>query len=244
MFFVSLILSAVVHALVLGARVRGPPAPTVPPIPAGPRATTSRGMRAVRIAPPSATAVPGSAPIRVEEPDLTGSPSSGRDRPIPTDAAEAPPDHGPTTPSSPLERLRPHAGDPRLWGERRARPDASAGTIQLLREIDAYHALRVGVPTVDDWTYATWVGNDDVGGRWGAAPGVIFLGGTAIPICREGADASDCGFGLPPIRREEYRRRLRALVEIGRQRAWGEIRDRADSIRRRRNAERDSVIRR
>lgn len=240
----SWMISAVVHALVLGARVRGPPVPTVPAAPARSWATTSWGMRAIRIAPPSSAPVPERIPITVEDTDLPETPSSGEDEPVPSDVDPAPPDPVAATPWSPPERLRPHAGDPRLWAERPARPDASTGTIQLLRWIDAYNARRIGVPTADDWTYATWVGDDDVGGRWGATPGVIFLAGAAIPICRGRTDASECGFGLPPTRREEYKLRLRVLVEIGRQRAWSEIRDRADSIRRRRNAERDSVVRR
>lgn len=221
--------------------MRGPPAPPGSPEPARSWSTTSWGLRTIRIAPPSSAVVRETPPITAEETDLGELPSSGGSAPLPADVAPTRPDPAPSTP---LQRLRPRAGDPRIWGERPGGPDPPAGVIQLLRGIDAYNALRIGVPTADDWTYATWVGNDDVGDRWGAAPGVIFVGGVAIPICQGRTDASECGFGLPPSRREEYKLRLRALIEIGRQRAWSEIRARADSIRRRRNAERDSVIRR
>lgn len=94
---------------------------------------------------------------------------------------------------------------------------------------------RVSGPTpADPWAFDTWTTRDADGRLWGAAPGVIHLAGIAIPFCGGRFDASDCGFGLPPWRRGEYRFFLRALNEIERQAQRAVIRERARAMRERR----------
>jgi hypothetical protein len=241
-FVASWIISALLHTLVLGAKVRGPPTRAPPSTPARSPLPGTWGLRVIPVVEPAVSeALPGPGAATADEPDLPERLVEG-DLSFPAAVGPARPDADPATPPVPAEAFRPRAGDPRLWRELPAgRPDASGGRIQPLRAIDAYNSLRIGLQTADGWAYGTWVDEGDGGARWGAAPGVIFVAGVAIPVCRGRTDASECGFGLPPIRREEYKRRLQALVEIRRQRHWGEIRDRADSIRKRRNAERDSI---
>ena len=93
----------------------------------------------------------------------------------------------------------------------------------------------------DPWAFATWTTHDADGRLWGAGPGLIYVAGIAIPICRERFDASDCGFGLPVERRGEYQLFLRAWTEIERQRYRGTNMERARAMRERREALRDTV---
>ena len=94
---------------------------------------------------------------------------------------------------------------------------------------------RVSGPTpADPWAFDTWTTRDGDGRLWGATPGAIHLAGIAIPFCGGRFDASDCGFGLPPWRRGEYRLFLRALNEIERQAQLAVIRERARAMRERR----------
>lgn len=90
---------------------------------------------------------------------------------------------------------------------------------------------------VTDWTRAA--GN---GGRWGISPGRVHLGGTTLSACGGNFSPADCGFGIPPGRRGEYDRRMRAWDDIRQQAARAELlsafRERADAIRRRKERER------
>ena len=131
------------------------------------------------------------------------------------------------------DALRAGIGNPLLWRNfRDISPRAGSGRIVLSgRPVGG----RVsGSTPADPWAFDTWTTRDADGRLWGATPGVIHLAGIAIPFCGGRFDASDCGFGLPPWRRGEYRFFLRALNEIERQAQRAVIRERARAMRERR----------
>ena len=149
--------------------------------------------------------------------------------PSPTPEPERP---GPARTGA-VDALRAGIGNPLLWRNfRDISPRAGSGRIVL-----SGRPVGDGVsgPTpADPWAFDTWTTRDGDGRLWGAAPGAIHLAGIAIPFCGGRFDASDCGFGLPPWRRGEYRFFLRALNEIERQAQLAIIRERARAMRERR----------
>ena len=131
--------------------------------------------------------------------------------------------------------------NPLLWrGIRRVLADSAFASVVPM-------SVRVGrgggsrTTPADPWAFATWTTHDADGRLWGAGPGLIYVAGIAIPICRERFDASDCGFGLPVERRGEYQLFLRAWTEIERQGHRGAIMARARQMRERREALKDTV---
>ncbi len=97
-----------------------------------------------------------------------------------------------------------------------------------------------GYTPIDAWAFSTWTARDAEGRLWGAAPGVIYVFGLAIPTCGGRFDASNCGFGAPGWRRPEYQRFLRTLTGIEGQVRWGAVMERSRAMRERREAERNA----
>ena len=97
-----------------------------------------------------------------------------------------------------------------------------------------------GYTPTDAWAFSTWTARDVEGRLWGAAPGVIYVFGLAIPTCGGRFDASNCGFGVPGWRRGKYQRFLRTLTEIDGQVRWGAVMERSRAMRERREAERNA----
>lgn len=145
---------------------------------------------------------------------------------------------------APATLLNARSASPLLWGLVR---DASAArpytSVVPLR--DRVDDGGPGYTPVDAWAFSTWTARDAEGRLWGAAPGVIYVFGLAIPTCSGRFDASNCGFGAPGWRRGPYQRFLRTLTEIEEQVRWGTVMERSRAIRERReaerNAERDTV---
>ena len=139
---------------------------------------------------------------------------------------------GPTA----AERLRPKAGDLRLWApvdpeitqlrEEQIMRLLLAAELEDLADSMAFaeELARRGT----DWTYT-----DDEGRRWGVSPGKLHLGDITLPLP---------GFSASPWAREQSADRLWAWDDInqaaarrGVQDTW---KDRAEAIRRRMDAER------
>ena len=143
---------------------------------------------------------------------------------------------GPTAPTA-AERLRPRAGDLRLWAP--VDPEVTKLTREELMRIllaakleDAADSMALAeelARRVTDWTYT-----DDDGKRWGVSPGQLHLGDITLPL--------PFGFSAPPSVRERNANRLWAWDDIDRGAAAKGVRDywkeRAEAIRRRREAER------
>jgi hypothetical protein len=143
---------------------------------------------------------------------------------------------GPPTGPTAAERLRPRAGDLRLWApvdpEIIALSEEEIMRLLLSAELEgvadsmalAEEMARRGL----DWTYT-----DDEGKRWGISPGVLHLGDVTLPLP---------SFGASPWNREQNADRLWAWDDIERGAARKGVQDvwreRAEAIRRRRDAER------
>lgn len=135
------------------------------------------------------------------------------------------------------ERLRPRAGDLRLWAP--VDPEVTRLSREELMRIllaaeleDAADSMALAAELarrVTDWTYT-----DDEGRRWGVSPGKLHLGDITLPL--------PFGFGTPPMIREQNAERLWAWDDIERGAASKGVQDywkeRAEAIRRRRDAER------
>lgn len=238
-FLAAMFVSVAFHALVLSREVSPPDPPRVRAATAPAPSDHRSAIRLSRIlvaepdirpesrepvtdevvAEPEELEPEDQAPTPTPEPvDPSPTLEPERPRPARTGAADA---------------LRAGIGNPLLWRNfRDISPSAGSGRIVLSgRGADG----RVSGPTpADFWAFDTWTTRDGDGRLWGAAPGVIHLAGIAIPFCGGRFDASDCGFGLPPWRRGEYRFFLRALNEIERQAQRAVIRERARAMRERR----------
>lgn len=156
-------------------------------------------------------------------------------------------------PPSPAARgLGPAFSDPRLWDRRS--PDPATGEDFGLERDLAHYRMRKWAETdaarpravtgMTDWTTE---GED--GRVWGLSPGRIHLGSWTIPTCGgSGVDPADCGFGLPPGRRDAYDDwmwRYGAIErQAGRHRIEALWKQRAAAIRGRRDAERGDTLRR
>ncbi len=173
------------------------------------------------------------------EAEMEDSPAPESDGPRPAPGVEAratSPTGRPVLPrasgSQPAARLKPRFTNPALWRRiRDIRGDSEPPSVARLRgRVDAEGARYT--PS-DTWAFDTWTAQDAAGRFWGAAPGVIYLGGFSIQTCLGRFDASNCGFGLPGWRRREYQRFLQAVMEIEEQHRWGDILERGKAIRER-----------
>ena len=134
--------------------------------------------------------------------------------------------------STPAARFKPRFTNPALWrriGDIRA--DSEPASVTRLRGRMDVEGARY-TPS-DTWAFDTWTARDAAGRLWGAAPGVIYLGGFSVQTCQGRFDASNCGFGLPGWRRREYQRFLQAVMEIEEQHRWRGILERGKAIRER-----------
>jgi len=162
--------------------------------------------------------------IKVEEDELRGATTDPRS----------------DTPVGPA--LGPRMIDLRLWGPITAPSETGPlPGVQLRSRFDSLKKETAGgrVPVAGDMS--AWMTRDADGNRWGFSPGLIHFGNVALPLCYATFDASNCGFGVPPSFREEYRNQLRALLEILRQGNRADLEERARAIRSRLDAARDSI---
>lgn len=234
-----MLMSVAFHALVLSREVSPPDPPRVrastAPAPSDHRSAIR--LSRILVAEPDAGSEPpepvtdeGVADPEEREPeDPVPTPVPVSVDPSPTVEPERP---GPARTGA-ADALRAGIGNPLLWRNfRDISPSAGSGRIALSgRPVGGRIS---GTIPADPWAFDTWTTRDGDGRLWGAAPGVIHLAGIAIPFCGGRFDASDCGFGLPPWRRGEYRFFLRALNEIERQAQRAVIRERARAMRERR----------
>lgn len=184
------------------------------------------------------------SPDTPTEPEREDSPAPEPDDPRPASDVkprEPSPTGRPSLPrasgSTPAARFKPRFTNPALWrriGDIRADSEP-ASEIRLRGRGNAEGARYT--PS-DAWAFDTWTAHDAAGRRWGAAPGVIYLGGFSLQTCQGRFDASNCGFGLPGWRRREYQRFLQAVMEIEEQHRWGGILERGRAIGERRDAQR------
>lgn len=233
---VSLAISAVLHFLaivfyaVFMGRMAAPTAVAVRPGPV----VRPEGMQVLRIS--ELPAPPSGNVERPQEPE-TRQPQS---EPAPTNPLPSQPSAGRSEPATPLpsaaERLRPpEHGDPRIW--RPVAPELTKVTPEERARLRLYARLEQLADSMltaeererraRDWTYT-----DDQGNRWGVADGKIYLGKVALPL--------PFNFSGPPtVERSELQWELgdvaRGAVDAGVRDSW---RERAEAIRRRKDAER------
>lgn len=236
--WVSLGISALLHILVIllypSLLVRAPSffSPTY-----GPSAEplSPEGTRLVNLMelpePPDQEMIP---PEEEPEPEVSQLPVEG-ERPGEEESPGGVQEEGAPAPTA-AERLRPRAGDLRLWApvdpEIIGLTEEELMRLLLLAELeDAADSMALAeelARRATDWTYT-----DDEGRRWGVSPGQLHLGDITLPLP---------GFGASPWAREQGRDRLwewddieRGAARKGVQDIWKE---RAEAIRRRRDAER------
>lgn len=170
-----------------------------------------------------------------EEPEPEAAPTASVGVGEPGEEVERAPEGvpGPTA----AERLRPTAGDLRIWAP--VNPEitrlSEEEIMRLLLSAELESAADSAALAAElarrsmDWTYT-----DDEGRRWGVSPGKIHLGDVTIPM--------PFGFGAPPMVREQNAERLWAWDDIERGAARKGVQDfwkeRAEAIRRRMDAER------
>ncbi len=159
------------------------------------------------------------------------------DRPVPGFPGPATVEASPTEALTVAERMRPTEGDARLWRplvyEVPALTEEQRAQLELEGRLEAWNdsvqAEMARAAAALDWTHT-----DDQGRRWGVSPGALHLGNITIPF--------PFAFGTPAGRRDEAIRRAWEWDEIERGAASGAVqeswRDRAEAIRRRRDAER------
>jgi hypothetical protein len=156
-------------------------------------------------------------------------------------AEEAVAGEGEAAPGAPTptaaERLRPRAGDLRLWAP--VDPELTRPSREELMRLflsaeleDLADSLALAeelARKVTDWTYT-----DDEGKKWGVSPGKLHLGDITLPL--------PFGFGNSAWVREQNGDRIWAWDDIERGAAAKGVRDtwkeRAEAIRKRRDAER------
>lgn len=184
------------------------------------------------------------ATVEVELPVPAEEPEPER----PADVAEVPAPAGPPGPDRPAEaepeggltaaeRLRPQAGDLRLWApvdpERARLTEEQIMRLMLLAELQAMGDSMALAEELArqalDWTYT-----DAEGKKWGVSPGKLHLGDLTIPL--------PFAFSAPPGRAEQVRNRMWEWDAIERGASSGELlrtwRERDEQIRRRMEAQR------
>ena len=141
---------------------------------------------------------------------------------------------------SAAERLRPRAGDPRLW----APLDAALNELTLEQRLQLELAWRIAewqdslsIAAAAEGALTDWTKTDSQGRKWGISEGQLHLGDITLPL--------PFSFGMAVGRRDEFRRKAWEWEEIQRGSATGELRDswkdRARAIRERRDRERAQV---
>lgn len=141
---------------------------------------------------------------------------------------------------SAAERLRPRAGDPRLW----APLDAALNELTIDQRLQLELAWRiaewqdsVSIAAAAEGALTDWTKTDSQGRKWGISEGQLHLGDITLPL--------PFSFGMAVGRRDEFRRKAWEWEEIQRGSATGEMRDswkeRARAIRERRDRERSQV---
>ncbi len=236
-FWVSLAISAVAHVVMVGLYprllFRGPS--VVSPFgavsaPFRPEGTELVNLEEVPGPPDPDVPPPEDVPDpEVQTPPLATPPGAGD--PLAGELTDVP-SRGPSA----AERLRPRAGDLRLWApvdpELTRLSDEELMRLLLVAELeDAADSMAVAAEMARramDWTYT-----DDEGRRWGVSPGKLHLGDVTLPLP---------GFSAAPFNREQNASRIWAWDDInqaasrkGAQDVW---RERAEAIRRRKDAER------
>ena len=160
-------------------------------------------------------------PVELAAPEVAGPPEP--ELPSPAETEEG---------LTAAERLRPQAGDLRLWApvdpERARLTDEQIMRLWLLAELEAAgdsmalaeELARRGL----DWTHT-----DAEGRKWGVSPGKLHLGDLTLPL--------PFAFSAPPGKAEQARDRMWEWDAIERGAASGEIlrtlRERDEQIRRR-----------
>jgi hypothetical protein len=138
---------------------------------------------------------------------------------------------------SAAERLRPQPGDPRLWAP--VDPALTALTeeqILRLRLIAELEAMGDSAAAAEERARAAmdWTHTDEQGRKWGISPGKIHLGDITLPM--------PFGFSAPPSVREANQNRIWEWDDIEQGAVRGltnqTLRQRAEAIRRRKDAER------
>ena len=227
---VGLGVSVAVHLvlLLMYGGVAGPP--TVSVSPTGEGISEIQGMELLNL-----VARAEDEPDRPDDPDterqavpvLPTTPSQREAEGRPGEAApERAPDPGPLGPTA-ADRLRVRVGDERLWA-----PLASdeLGELTMQQFLESDLAWRLGLwqdsaamELARQRRSLDWTWTDDEGGRWGVSPEGIHLGSVTLP--------------LPAfIDAEVARGTAQGLV-------WETLQDRAEAMRRRRDAEREEAAR-
>ncbi len=233
----------VIHTVVLAWPMAAPRVPLGPGKASDQPLPLTDALRVVTLTPaapdeadedPVASIVEADGPPREAE-------ALDRDPPEPKGKSATPePQPGPAT-------LRPGSTNARLW---RPSLDVSAADLATERDVLEYR-LRVANAEADDAQpptpgTATWASGRPGETRWGASPGVFHLGSVAVPTCGgSGLDLADCGFGMRPGQRLDYRGWSWQYSEIDRQAARAEIREvwraRAAATRSRLESQRDTT---
>lgn len=139
---------------------------------------------------------------------------------------------------APIPTLRPVLSHRSLW----LPGDSGSDLIRLGLGGDPGLTERASSGGPEDaWAFASWTTSDASGQVWGAVPGALVLGGITIPLCGGRFDASSCGFGVGPGRRELYRAALELQAGLAQQRLWDQQAERSRAIRSRLGARRDSI---
>ncbi len=180
-----------------------------------------------------------------EPPALVGSESSD---PTPMEEDPADRSNSPDVPiasgpaprlgaASAASRLRSSGPDPRLVDVSAGElPNRSVAQGRVSGIIAATLARPPEVAGRDSMKLTTW--GDDGGLR--LAPGVLTIGGVALPFCG-GPDAARCGFGVRPWDLERADLEADLIRELEEQGRWESIQERARAVRRHVDARRDSA---
>lgn len=201
---------------------------TAPPGAAAPaHEPATRELRIVRIR-PSADAPPLATRIEEREPPLPTTPAPRR-TPVPGGVA---PRAEPGA-VSPVERLAPRMGDPRLWVRPTAPPPPEQSDIERARERvygriealnDSLAAEADAARRATDWTV------EKNGKKWGVSPGKIHLGGIELPL--------PINFSPPPEARDRQNKDAEIRKQGDQARSRESFDDRVKQIRERKEKER------
>lgn len=165
-------------------------------------------------------------PTEVERSDVPVAPGSVAPGPVARPEA-----------ASAAYRLRSSRADPRLLDVPAAPlPDRAIAQGHVSGIIAATLARPPDVAGRDSLQLTTW--GDDGGLR--LAPGLLTVGGVALPFCG-GPDAARCGFGVRPWDLERADREADLILGLEEQGRWESIQERAREVRRRADARRDST---
>lgn len=237
-FPVALLVSVGVHAVLLGGGFDvGASANPYSPAIGRPSVPSAVGLRSYRLVP-----VSDGAPQDPENAEEALEPTVQRPDQSPETGLQKAED--PHISSSVLDRLKPRAGDLRLWAPVRTEPDEGSTEglrlrlwAEMARQRDSVEAAESSVSASTDWSHV-----DQQGRKWGVSPGRFQLGNAALPFCGGSFASYDCGFGIAPGRLEEAKEALWVNGELRRgeeslriRQAWKEA---STAIRARKEEER------